>query len=132
MFKPSVLNIFLFWLVKYILFYIFHMFKNETNVLANFGSLKSGVDLFYFLWIFLFMPVVSMVLFSIPVYFSLKSKDYLFAQLFTLLIVIIAEYFVYSYLASPTNSWNGVYNGLIGIFVFLLFFHKNLIIFSRR
>ena len=131
MLNPSILNIFLFWFVKYVLFYILQMFRSGNYALIEFGELKSSEDWYYYLWLFLFMPVICMLIFTTPVYLSFKSKGQS-TQLLILLAVLIAEYFIYTYLASPADLWNGVYNGLIGISVFMFFFYKNLFGFIEK
>ncbi len=52
MLKISVLNMILFWFVKYIIFYLLQMFKSGNYALIEFGKLKTNEDWFYYLWIF--------------------------------------------------------------------------------
>lgn len=124
MLKPYVLNIILFWFVKYILFYLLQMFKSGNYALIEFSELNTNEDWYYYLWLFLFMPIVCTLIFSAPVYLSFKSKNPNI-QCLILAIVIVAEYFIYTYLASPSNFWNGAYNAIIGILVFMILFRKN-------
>lgn len=125
MLKPSILNILLFWFAKYIALYVFMMFKNNNFAFMKVNEIKTGEDLFYYLWLFLFLPVVSMLIFTAPVYFSFKVKSVVY---FALIIaaVLIVEYFVYTYLASPSDFINGVYNGIISMLFLLLFFFRHI------
>jgi hypothetical protein len=131
MFKNSFKNIMLYIFVKYLIFYVVLMFKNNNYMLIRIDELKTGGDWFYYLWIFLYLPIVSTILFSVPIYFSFKLKKNL---LFTLLIgaVFIAEYFLYTYLASTTDRMNGVYLEIIGILIFLLFFYRHIVLILRK
>lgn len=126
MLKPTVLNILLFWLVKYIALYIFLMFKNGNYALLKVHELKSGEDLFYYLWLFLFLPVMCMIVFSAPMYLSFKVKNLIYYVLI-MMVILLAEYFLYTWLASQANLMNGLYNGIISVVFLLLFFRKQLL-----
>lgn len=123
MLKPTLLNVLLYWFVKYIAFYVLMMFKNNDFTLISLGNIKTSGDLFYYLWMFLFLPGISILLFSLPIYFSFKVSNTVY---FLLIIaaVLIVEYFIYTYLASQADLMNGVYNGLLSIIFLLLFFYK--------
>ncbi len=124
MLKASVKNILLYILLKYLLFYVFIMFKNNDFRLLHFYNLKNGEDWFYYLWIVLFMPVVSMILFSAPIYFSFKLKNAVYFIL-AIVTIIVAEYFVYVFFNSQRHiDMYGVYNGIISLFFFNLLFFK--------
>jgi hypothetical protein len=114
----------LFILMKYIAFYIFIMFKN-----SNFYFLKPGIrnaaDLFYYLWMFLSLPIICSLLLAFPLYYSFRVKKVLYFFI-VVSLVFIAEYFIYTYLASQTNLWNGVFNALISMVFFILFFYKSI------
>jgi hypothetical protein len=101
------------------------MFKSGNYALIEFNELNANEDWYYYLWLFLFMPAVCTLIFSAPVYLSFKSKNPNI-QWLVLAIVIVTEYFIYTYLASPSNFWNGVYNAIVGILVFMLLFNKHL------
>lgn len=124
MLKASFKNIFLYILLKYLLFYVFIMFKNNDFRLLHFYNLKTGEDWFYYLWLVLFMPVVSMILFSAPIYFSFRLKNVVYFIL-AIAAIIVAEYFVYVFFNSERHiDMYGVYNGIISLLLFLLFFFK--------
>mgnify|MGYP003111866060 CR=1 FL=1 len=125
MLKPSVLNIILFWFVKYILFYIVQMFKSGNHALVEFSKLKTSEDLYYYLWIFLFLPIVCLLIFTVPMFYSFRINKPLY---FTLAIatIVLAEYILYTWLASQADPTNGIYNGLLTLLVFILFFYKRI------
>lgn len=125
MLKPTVLNILLFWFVKYMAFYVLLMFKNNNYALLKVNEIKNGGDLFYYLWLFLFLPVVCMIVFSAPIYFSFRVKSLIY---FALIIaaILIAEYHFYTWSASQANLMNGVYNGVISLLFLLLFFFRHI------
>jgi hypothetical protein len=132
MLRPVFKNIILFFFLKYILFYFFLMFKNNDYTLIEISSLRNGEDVFYYLWIFLFLPVLCSILFSVPTYFAFKLTNLIY---FLLLIsgVLIAEYFLYTYFASQADLMNGVYNGVISLLVLLLMFFKPIgLIFEQK
>ncbi len=123
MLNHSVVNILLFWFVKYIVFYVFIMYKNSNYALLKVNEIKTGEDLFYYLWLFLFLPIVSMIVFTVPTYYLFKVKGIgLFLLIATLVLVV--EYYAYTWLASQANLMNGIINGIITVFIFLLFFYK--------
>ncbi len=122
MLKPSIYNILFYILIKYLVFYVLMMFKSNNFYLISPG-IRDVVDLYYYLWLFLFLPIACILLFSGPIYFAFRLKKPIY---FSLIISAfwIAEYFVYTYLASPLNWINGLYNGVISVlFLFLFFFN---------
>ena len=132
MLKASFKNILLYILVKYLLFYVFMMFKNNDFRLLHFYNLKNGEDWFYYLWLVLFMPVLSMILFSAPIYFIFKTKKAIYFILL-MSIILVAEYFLYTYFVSQLDLMNGVYNEIISLLVLLLFFYRQIgLIFKKK
>ena len=125
MFKPSIKNIVIFFFLKYLLFYVFMMIKNNDYTLIDIKSLRNDGDLFFYLWIFLFLPVVCSILFFAPIYFAFRVKSRVY---FMLLIsgVFIGEYLLYTYYASQADLINGVYNAILSLLVLLLFFFKSI------
>jgi hypothetical protein len=125
MLKPKLINIVLYFFIKYIFFYVFMMFRNNDFTLIQVSDLKNGDDWFLYLWMFLFLPVLCSILFTAPIYYILKVESIVF---FILLIglVFIAEYFLYTYFASQLDLMNGVYNGIISLFFLLIFFFKHI------
>src|SRR5687767_8450898 len=93
MLRPAFKNIILFFFLKYFLFYIFLMLKNNDYTFIQINQLQNDEDVFFYLWLFLFLPVLCTIIFSAPIYFALKLKSMFY---FMLLIsgVLIAEYFL--------------------------------------
>lgn len=132
MFRPRLINIIFYFFIKYIVFYIFMMFRNNDFTLIEVTNLKTGSDWFFYLWMFLFLPILSSFLFAVPIYYILKTKRITY---FLLVIgfIIIAEYFLYTYFASQLDLMNGVYNEIISLILLLVFFFKPIIlIFKKR
>jgi len=101
------------------------MFKNQNYALIRLNDLKNGQDVFYYLWIFLFLPILFIILFSVPLYFSFKIKNIKYL-LILLIAILVLEYMIYTYLASPSDLINGIYNGVISIMFYFLFFLKRI------
>lgn len=126
MFKVSFKNVLLYILLKYLLFFIFAMFMTNNFKLLHFYNLKTGEDWFLYLWLVLFFPVLSMILFSAPIYFSFRLKRIGYFIL-TISAILVAEYFVYVFFTSEKHvNMKGVYNGVISLLVFYLFFFKQI------
>jgi len=121
--KPSFKNIFLYIFIKFFLFYVFLMFKNHDYTLIRVDELKSVADWQYYLWLFLSLPILSSILFSAANYYSLKVSS-LWMLILLVGVTFIIEYFLYTYLASPSDLMNGIYLETIGILLFLLFFYR--------
>lgn len=132
MFKPTFLNIILYWVVKYITFYIFLMFKGNNLKWLDINNIKNGEDLFYSLWLVLFLPVVCILIFSAPLYYSFKVKN---TASFLLIVTAIgiAEYFMYVFFTSEKHiDMNGVYNGILSLLILLLFYFKPIIALTKH
>lgn len=125
MIKPKIQNILLFIFVKYLVFYILLMFKNENYALVSLDELNSFQDVFYYLVIFLTLPIVFSILLLLPIYKILKLSN-LYYFIGAIIGLLIFEYFVYTYLASQSNFWNGIYNGMLTILFFGLFFYRSI------
>lgn len=124
MLKASFKNILLYILLKYLFFYGLMMFENNNFRLLRFYNLKNGEDWFYYLWLLLSLPVLNMMLFSAPIYFSFRLKNIGYFIL-AIMAIILAEYFVYVFFTSEKHiNMNGVYNGIISLLLFFLFFFK--------
>lgn len=122
--KPSIKNLIFFITVKYVIFYIFMMFKNDNYFLLKVFELKKFQDIVFYLLIFLMMPLIYCILFLFPLYYSFKLGPlYLLLILF---LVFALEYIVYTLLASPSDYYNGIINLLIGIVLYLIMFGKSL------
>lgn len=124
MFKPSFVNILFYLLLKYVVVYAVFMFATNNFKLLQIGNIKNGGDLFYYLWIILFIPVVNMILFSVPLFLAFKVKNWVY--FFTVIgLITVAEYFIYVYFTSQKHiDMRGVYIELIGLIVFAFCFFK--------
>lgn len=121
MLKPSLKNISLYILLKYFLFYVVLLFSIDDSGFIHPGEFKNPQYWFMHLW--LFLPILNMIIFSAPLYFSFRLSGV--CIIVALTAITIAEYFVHSFLASEKRAAvNGVYNGIISTIVLLLFFYK--------
>ncbi len=102
MLKPKLQNILLFIFIKYLVFYIFLMFKNSNYALISVGNLKKFQDLFYYLIIFLTLPIVFSIVLLFPIYYLLKIRN-AYGFILSMVGVLILEYFLYTFLASQAN-----------------------------
>jgi hypothetical protein len=107
------------------------MFKNENYALVSFGQLESFQDVFYFLFIFLSLPIINSFVLSLPLYNVFKIKNIYYFSIAVLLILAI-EYILYTYLASQADLWNGIYNGIISLLFLSLFFFKSIVKISKK
>jgi len=123
MLKPNVRNIVGYFFFKYLLLYILMMFKNDNYALIRINELHTGSDVFYYLFIFLFLPVVMSIVLTVPLYFSFKVNN-VTGFILLLMAIFIVEYLLYTYLASQLDMLNGLYNAIIGLIVFIMFYHK--------
>ncbi len=112
-------------LLKYFVFYVFMMFKNSNYALIEIGELNSFEDVFYYLFLFLFLPIICFILFAGPIYYSF-SKRSLNTFMLVSAGILIAEYIVYTYLASQLNWFNGMFNAIISLLCFPLVFWKEI------
>ena len=126
MLKPTFSKMLIYLFIKYLFFYIFMMFKNENYTLVALGNLETFQDVFYYSFIFLSLPVINSFVLSLPLYYTFKIKNTLYFSL-AILSILTIEYLIYTYLASQTNLWNGVYNGIISLLFLSLFFFRTII-----
>lgn len=119
---PTFLKICFCIFLKYMAFFLFLMFKNKNYYFIS-PDIRDGSDLFYYLWLLLSLPLLAIIAFGVPVYYSFRIKSILLFFLIVL-VLIIGEYFLYTYLASPLDLTNGWYNALFTILFFGLFFYK--------
>lgn len=127
MLKISFLNILLCLFAKYAVFFTILAFMNDRFKSLVVDTAQNNQGLFmnsihYILYILVFSLILSL-LFSAPIYFSFKVSNPIY---FTLIIIgfLVAEYFIYTYLASQKELMNGLYNGVMSIVFLLLFFYK--------
>jgi hypothetical protein len=119
--QPTFTRIAVYFCVKYFAFYIFLAFKNN-----NFFFLEiSNMSHFMYWWMLLFLPFTAFVIFSLPVYLLFRLKRLSLFN-FSILLFLVAEYFLYTYLASQADLMNGVYNEIISLLFFVLLFFKQI------
>lgn len=123
MLKPSYLNVLFFLLLKYIVVYVIFACATDFKM-PQISNIKNGADLFLFLWMNLFFPVLEMILFSVPLYFALKIKRWV-SFFLVIALITVSEYFVYVYFTSDKHiNIKGVFIELIGLTVFVVCFFR--------
>ncbi|MEN9638544.1 MAG: hypothetical protein RLZZ262_412 [Bacteroidota bacterium] len=129
MFKISYSNGLWYLIIKYTVFFIYlaflgNRFKNIVINNAQTSAELMRLSFGYVLQVFLFMLLLVLI-FSIPFYFimRLKSKIYLVLAMIAFFSI---EYFVYTYLASPSEAMLGIYNLIIGVVVFIIIYQKSI------
>lgn len=129
MFRPKFINVVLYLFVKYILFALILAFEDERFKSLVIDNTQNTHEIFMnsldYLLAVLFFTFCLILIFSLPIYLSLKVKRGIY---FTPLIIIIfvAEYFIYTYLASQVDLMNGVYNAILSLLFLLVFFFKHI------
>ncbi len=131
MLKPNIKNLLFYIFFKYLIFYIFMMFRNNNFALIEIFDLKTLEDLFYYLWTFLFLPVLISIILLVPLNYTFKIKNGLYFLL-VINLVLVTEYFIYTFLASQLNLWNGIYNAIIGLLLLGLFFYKEILFILKN
>lgn len=121
------INIIFYLIIKYILFFIFLAFLGNRfkSIVIDNSENRSELfsNTFYYFLSFADILVLFTLIFSIPLYFLMKkTKGIYFLLLYS--ILLITEYIMYTYLASPLDLKNGLYNAIIGVLFFFLFFYK--------
>jgi C4-dicarboxylate transporter len=102
------------------------MVTNKEFKLLQLSNIRNGEDLFYYLWLVLFFPIVDMILFSIPLYFSLKTKKTLIF-LIGIIAILLIEYFAYTYFTSQKLiNRDAFLKVIINAFLLTLFFYKTI------
>ena len=125
---PSMRRILLFILVKYIVFYISQMFFSGNYYFIQPG-IRNGQDLFYYLWLFLFMPVLITLLFAILLQYALAARNKYLTAIF-LVAFTAGEYFLFSYFTNA-DYMQSVRNSLITVGFLWLFFRKYILARSK-
>lgn len=133
--KPTYPNILLYLLAKYSVFFFILSFKGDRfkkMVLVNSENTQDFfINLFYYLIYVLIFIIFLILIFSAPVYYSLKQKKIItFVSVLSLILLI--EYLVYTLLASRTDLWNGIYNAIISLLFLGLFFYKYIISMFKK
>lgn len=126
MLRPSFANIVLYIFVKYLIVYAVFMVATKNFKLLEIGKIKNGEDLFYYLWIILFIPIVNILLISVPLFLSFKVKNKIYF-LSLIVIIFLVEYFVYVYFTSQKYfDVKGIIIEIISCVIFYLFFYRKI------
>ena len=126
MLNLKAINVFLYFLIKYVIFFFILMLLNNDFTLLKISNIKTGEGLFIYLWMILFFPIIEMILFSIPIYNAFKVNKFI---IFLLIITItmIIEYFLYVYLTTQhLFDRDAMIKTSISIFLLLIFFYKRI------
>lgn len=123
------INVILYSVVRYLTFFIILAFVGNRFKLIVIDNSENGKEIFsntlYYFLSFADILVLFTFIFSIPLYFLIKKvKGVFFIMLYFILLSI--EYISYTYLASPSDLNNGIYNTIIGVLFLFLFFYKYL------
>ena len=135
MLKPKFLNVLLFLVVKYIVFFVVLAFigdRFKSLVIKNSDNTRELIsNTGYYSVYILFYTLVAVIVFSLPIYFTFKVKNPIY---FILLIsaILAVEYLLYTNLASTTDLMNGVYNGIISILFLPLFFYRHIVLIFKQ
>lgn len=132
MFKPTLFNIIFYIFFKYLIVYVIFMIATNDYRMLQISNIKSGQDLFYYLWLMTFLPIVSIVLFSIPYFFSFRIRN---NRMFVtaILAILFLEYLFYVYFNSQKQiDLYGVSMVSISLIVFYLFFFKRINLFFQN
>lgn len=121
----SLLRVGVFLVAKYYAFFIVLAFVNDgfqTSVLANSrgtGEVLSSA-FYYFIYISWAVLLLGLVL-VLPFYFVLKIRRKA-VLILCLIVLLLVEFGLYTWAASPLDFWNGFYNGLVTMLFIPLFF----------
>jgi hypothetical protein len=127
MFKASFLNSICYLLLKYVVFFFILAFIgnrfqnaviNNANTLSEFMKLSLGYVLYILFYVFFLV-----LLFSIPLCFILqiKSKTYFMLSMIAFFTI---EYVLYTHWFSPSDKITGIYNLIIGMLIFTIFYKR--------
>lgn len=108
------------------------MIATDDYRMLQIGNIKTGADLFYYLWLILFFPIVSIILFSAPYYLLFRIKcrvDLVIA----VVGILFFEYLFYVYFNSQKLiDIYGIFIALISLFIFYLLFYKRINLFFHN
>lgn len=134
MFKINGISVFIYLLLKYIVFFtvlafVGDRFKHIVLDHAITYAEVSKLSLDYTLYVLIYtIPMILILFFPLQFILTLKSKKWF---IFFILLLYIAEYFIYTYLYASSDKSLGVYNSVIGVILLWLFFYKSIIIKFR-
>ena len=122
-------RIILYYITKYFaLFSISMIFNNDYKILNLKSNIHSVEELFFFLWIILFFPIVNIIVFTIPIYLSFKYVKNFVIFLLLNFIFMILEVLILKYFTSEKYQFDLETLQLLGLSIicFLLILRKDL------
>ena len=126
MLNLKVINIFLYFVVKYIILFCILMLLNNDFTLLKISNIKTGEGLFIYLWMILFFPIIEMILFLVPIYNAFKVNKFIIFLLIITIIMII-EYFLYVYFTTQhLFDRDAMIKTCISILLLVIFFYKKI------
>jgi hypothetical protein len=122
---PSFRKVILYLFIKYIAFAIVLGFLNNRfyNLVIKSSINQSEIvknSIYYVVYVLFFIAFLIMII-IMPMFFVFWiPQRWIFSV--ALVAIFIFEYFLYTYLSSTADPYNGIYNVLIGLVFFCLFF----------
>lgn len=123
-------SVFKFLLLKNLIFFLVLAFKGNRFTKLVIDRSENSYELIrnsmgYILWILLFSLLLT-ILFTIPVYFSLKIKKNVYFYLLMFLLILL-DYSIYLYFTSQAyfQDINGMYIIIIDIMFLLYVMYRN-------
>ncbi|MBB2950105.1 hypothetical protein FHR29_000837 [Sphingobacterium sp. JUb56] len=134
MFKINGISVFIYLLLKYIVFFTVLAFVGDRfkhivldNATTHAEIFKLSLD--YTLYVIIYIiPMILIMFFPLQFILTFKSTRWF---IFFILLLYIAEYFIYTYLYASSDKSLGVYNLVIGVIILWIFFYKSIIIKFR-
>ncbi len=113
----------LYFLLKYLLFYAGNIVYQSSYQWLNLSTLKSGQDVFYWLWMFGFLPVLSILLFVMPLWLILHlSRPSSFSCALACFVGVDYAFYVFFNSRNSLDAY-GLYHEIIGLAVLGFLFH---------
>ncbi|GAA4393208.1 hypothetical protein [Hymenobacter koreensis] len=126
MLKPTIGNVALSFLVKYPLFYAGNIVYQSSYQWLGLSALKSGQDVLYWLWMFGFLPVVSILLFAVPLSLILRlSRPVTFSCALAGFVVVDYAFYVF-FTSQKLIDSHGFYHETVGLSVLAFLFHRRI------
>lgn len=130
--KPTFLNIIIYLLLTSITFYVLMMFKNQDYRLIEMDNLLRGYSFIYFAFVMMPLPFFSIILFSLPIYYSFKIKNSVYWGLL-MIAILIGKYLFYIFMTSRIlYDLNGIYYLLINFIYLILFFSSEMKLILKK
>jgi len=129
MLQPTIRHVVLYLLLKYLLFDVGNIVYQGSYGWLDLSTLKSGHDVFYWLWMFGFLPGVSIVLFAVPL--SLISlilqlaRPVSFSGALAGFVVVDYAFYVFFNSGKPLDAC-GLYHETIGLALLALLFQRRI------